>query len=81
MKSMDRRLKHLEASCIIHEPGLSLIIRTGVPSASDGPEGCGPVCATIVSGPNKGMWLTRGEAEPEAVFLERVDQAEKGSPV
>ena len=60
--------------------GLSVIIRTGVPSASDGPEGSGPVGATIVSGPNKGMWLTRGEAKPEAAFLQRVDQAERGSP-
>ena len=80
MKSMDRRLKHLEASCRIHEPGLSVIIRTGVPRASDGPEGSGTICATIVSGANKGMWLTRGDSEPEAAFLERVDQAERGSP-
>lgn len=79
MKSMDRRLRHLEARCRIYEPGLSLIIRTGVPSASDGPEGCGPVCAAIVSGPNKGMWLTRGDGEPEAAFLQRVDQVERGS--
>ena len=80
MKSIDRRLQCLETSRRIYEPGLSVIIRTGVPSASDGPEGCGPVCATIVSGPNKGMWLTRGDSEPEAAFLERVDQAERGCP-
>jgi len=80
MKSIDRRLRCLETSRGIYEPGLSVIIRTGVPSASDGPEGCGPVCATIVSGPNKGMWLTRGDSEPEAAFLERVDQAERGCP-
>lgn len=80
MKSMDRRVRCLEESCSKHEPDLSVIIRTVIPSASDGPEGCGPVCAAIVSGPNKGMWLKRGDGEPEAAFLQRVDQAERGCP-
>ena len=80
MKSVDRRLRHLEASRRIYEPGLSVIIRTLVPRASDGPEGSSSVCATIVSGPNKGMWLKRGDGEPEAAFLARVDKAERGCP-
>ena len=73
MNGLGRRLRHLEARIGISEPGLSVIIRTGVPRATDGPEGPGAVCASIVSGPNKGMWITRGEGEPEAAFLGRVE--------
>jgi hypothetical protein len=78
MTGLDRRLRHLEACSGINQPGLSVVIRTGVPRATDGPEGPGPVCAIIVSGPNKGMWITRGEGEPEAAFIGRVDQTERG---
>ena len=67
MKSMDRRLKHVEARSGINEQGQSLVIWTGVPGPADGPDGPGPACATIVSGRNTGLWLTRCEGEAEAV--------------
>jgi len=54
MNGMARRLNRLESGCGIDEEGSCLIIRTGVPRATDGLQDPGPVCATIVSGPNKG---------------------------
>lgn len=77
MNGLRRRLRHLEARIGINKPGLAVFIRTGVPRATDG-EDPGPVCASIVSGPNKGMWITRGEGEPEAAFLGRVESLSAG---
>lgn len=79
MKSMERRLKALEIESGGKEPSLSVIIRKGVARGDQGPEDTGPICATIVSGPNKGVWLSREEGETEAAFLERVDAAKTGA--
>jgi hypothetical protein len=79
MKSLGRRVKALEVKAGVGEPSLLVIIRTGVTRGQYGPEYTGPVCATIVSGPNKGVWLSREEEETEAAFLERVDAAKTGA--
>jgi hypothetical protein len=80
MKGLDRRLRQLEASSGINEPGLAVIVRTGVPRANDGAEDPGPVWATIIAGPNRGVRLIRADGEPEAAFLVRVDKAQRGCP-
>ena len=77
MKGLDRRLRQLEARSGVNEPSLSIIVRTGVPLANDGAEDSGPVWAAIVSGPNKGLWITRGDNETEAAFLLRLDRAQR----
>ena len=78
MKSIQRRLKALEVEAGVGEPSLSVIIRTGVARGEHGPEDTGPICATILSGPNNGVWLSREEGEEEAAFLSRIDQAAAG---
>jgi hypothetical protein len=78
MKSIERRVKALEVEAGVGEPSLSVIIRTGVARGEQGSEDTGPICATIVSGPNKGAWLSREEGEEEAAFLSRIDQAAAG---
>jgi len=80
MKGLDRRLRHLEARIGINEPGLAVIVRTGVPRANDGAEDPGPVWATIIAGPNRGLRLIRADSEPEAAFLLRLDRAQRGCP-
>jgi len=75
MKGLDRRLRHLEARIGINEPCLAVIVRTRVPRANDGAEDPGPVWATIIAGPNRGLRLIRTDGEPEAAFLLRVDAA------
>ena len=63
MKGLDRRLRHLEASSGINEPCLAVIVRTRVPRANDGAEDPGPVWATVIAGPNRGLRLIRADGE------------------
>lgn len=78
MKSMERRLASLEGRQGVGQPSVGVIIRSFVRPGPDGPEDTGSIAATIVSGPNKGLWLTRGEDEPEAAFFRRVEVARTG---
>lgn len=78
MRGLDRRLRQLEERAGVNEPGLSVIIRTGVPRAQHGSEGAGPICASIVSGPNKGTWMVREECETETAFMSRVERTAAG---
>lgn len=78
MKSIERRVKALEEKAGVKEPGFSVIIRTGVPRAGRGSEGAGPICASIVSGPNKGTWMVREAGETETAFLSRVEMTVAG---
>ncbi len=75
MKSMERRVKSLEVRQGVGQPSVAVIIRSLVRPGPDGPEDTGSIAATIVSGPNKGLWLSRGDDEPEASFRQRVDTA------
>lgn len=79
MRSIERRVKALEVDAGVGEPSLSVIIRTGVEPGYQGPEDTGPICATIMSGPNKGIRMAREEGETEAAFLERIDAAKTGA--
>jgi hypothetical protein len=78
MKGMERRLASLEGRQGLGQPSVGVIIRSFVRPGPDGPEDTGSIAATIVSGPNKGLWLTRGEGEPEAAFFRRVEVARIG---
>lgn len=78
MKSIERRVKALEKKAGINKSGISVIIRTGVTRGEHGPEDTGAVCASIVSGPNKGTWMVREEGETETAFLSRVEKTTAG---
>jgi len=80
MKGLDRRLRQPEASSGINEPGQAVIVRTGVPRANDVAEDPGPVRATIIAGPNRGLRLILADGEAEAAFLARVDTSQRGCP-
>jgi hypothetical protein len=75
MRSIERRLKSLEARMGGRGPQVVAIILTGIQRGPDGLEDSGAACATFLSGPNKGLWMPREEGETEAAFLERVDAA------
>lgn len=79
MRSIERRLKCLEARMGGTGPQVVAFIRTGVPRWTDGPEGAGIACATFLSGPSRDRWMPRDAGEMEAAFLQRVEIAKRGA--
>lgn len=78
MRGLDRRLRQLEERAGVNELGLSVILRTGVPRAEHDSEFARPICASIVSGPNRGTWMVREEGETATAFMSRVEKTGAG---
>jgi len=73
MRSIERRLKAIEVKSGTAGPTVAAIIRSFVRPGLDGPEDSGAAFATILTGSNKGLQLTRIEDETKEAFLQRVE--------